>query len=59
MTRAEEYRQYAAECLRVARQIQNQTDKAMLLGMAEKWQMLALKEEIDSNGSSNYFPAQN
>ena len=53
MTRAEEYRQYATECIRVSRQIENPTDKAMLLAMAEKWQMLALKEELDEQGSSN------
>ncbi len=43
MTRAEEYRRYAAECIRVAQQTQNRTDKTMLLDMAQKWQALAEK----------------
>jgi len=45
MARAEEYRRYAAECIRVAQQIQNPSDKAMLLDMAQKWRELAEKVE--------------
>jgi hypothetical protein len=45
MTRAQEYRQLAAECLRVARQINSPSDKAILLEMAEKWRSLAEREE--------------
>jgi len=45
MSRAEEYRRYAAECVRVAQQIHNPRDKAMLLDMAEKWRALADKAE--------------
>ena len=45
MSHAEEYRQYAAECVRVAQQTQNPNDKAMLLDMARKWQELADKAE--------------
>jgi uncharacterized UPF0160 family protein len=48
MTRAEEYRLYAAECLRVAQQIQNAYDKTMLLDMAQKWQALAAKAESEN-----------
>ena len=48
MTRAEEYRRYAAECLRVAQQIQNANDKTMLLDMAQKWQALAAKAESEN-----------
>jgi hypothetical protein len=47
MTRAEEYRQYAAECIRVAQQIQNPHDKTMLLDMAQKWRALAAKAESE------------
>jgi hypothetical protein len=47
MTRAEEYRQYAAECIRVAQQIQNHNDKTMLLDMAQKWRALAAKAESE------------
>ena len=45
MSRAEEYRWYAVECVRVAQQTQNPNDKAMLLDMARKWQELADKAE--------------
>jgi hypothetical protein len=47
MTRAEEYRQYAAECIRVAQQMQNPADKTMLLDMAQKWRALAAKAESE------------
>ncbi len=43
MARAEEYRRYAAECIRVAQQTKNSSDKAMLLDMAQKWRALAEK----------------
>ena len=45
MTRAQDYRQLAAECLRVARQINNPSDKTILLDMAQKWRSLAEREE--------------
>jgi hypothetical protein len=48
MTPGEEYRQYAAECVRVAQQIQNPHDKALLLDMALRWRELAEKVESDS-----------
>jgi hypothetical protein len=48
MTLGEEYRQYAAECIRVAQKIQNPGDKAMLLDMAQKWRALAEKVEADN-----------
>jgi hypothetical protein len=47
MTRGEEYRQYAAECIRVAQQIQNSNDKTMLLDMAQKWRALAAKADSE------------
>jgi hypothetical protein len=52
MTRAEEYRQYAAQCIRVAQQIQNPNDKAMLLDMAQKWLGLAAKIESEIGGET-------
>jgi len=52
MTRGEEYRQYAAECIRVAQQIQNPHDKTMLLEMAQKWRDLAAKVE-DEGGTQS------
>ena len=52
MTLGEEYRQYAAECIRVAQQIQNPHDKTMLLEMAQKWRALAAKAE-DEEGTQS------
>jgi hypothetical protein len=37
MASSEEYRRHAGECVRLAQQIQNAKDKAMLLAMAETW----------------------
>jgi hypothetical protein len=41
MSRAEEYRRYAAECIRVAQETADPRDKALLLEMAQKWRELA------------------
>jgi hypothetical protein len=42
MTKAEDYRRYAAECLRLAQQpSRNQAEVALLLEMAERWRQLA------------------
>ena len=41
MSRVELYRSYAAECVRLARQSTNPTDKAQLLEMAERWIRMA------------------
>ena len=45
MTRAEEYRGYAAECLRLSQTSGNPNDKRLMLEMAEKWRELAEKAE--------------
>jgi len=45
MARADQYRQYATECLRVAQQTNNPSDKAMMLEMAQKWRELAERED--------------
>lgn len=44
--RAEQYRRYAAECVRVAQETTNAADKAMLLQMAETWRRLADRAEV-------------
>ena len=43
MALSDRYRQFAAECVRVAQQTSNPQDKAMLLQMAETWLKLAEK----------------
>jgi hypothetical protein len=45
MSRAEEYRRYAAECIRVAQETADPNDKALLLEMAQKWRELAERAE--------------
>jgi hypothetical protein len=41
MTTPDRYRQLAAECLRMAQQVSNPTDKMLLLEMAETWRQLS------------------
>jgi hypothetical protein len=41
MTTPDRYRQLAAECLRLAQQVSNLTDRLLLLEMAEAWRQLA------------------
>jgi hypothetical protein len=50
MTSSEEYRRHAGECVRLAQQIRNARDKALLLAMAETW--LRLAEQADIRGNS-------
>ena len=45
MSRADEYRKYAADCIRVAQRSNNSDDEAMLVHMAQKWRELADKVE--------------
>ncbi len=45
MNRVELYRSYAAECVRLARQGTNPTDKTLLLEMADKWMRMAQSVE--------------
>ncbi len=40
-----EYREYAAECLRLAQRAANEDDRARLLGMAQAWRVLADKAQ--------------
>jgi hypothetical protein len=49
MARGDEYRQYAAELVRVAQQIQEPNDKALLLDIAQKWRELARKLEAEES----------
>jgi hypothetical protein len=51
MTRAEQYRRYAAQCLRVAQETSNPNDKALLLEMAQKWRELAEKTEREDGSN--------
>jgi hypothetical protein len=44
---AERYRRYAANCLKIAEQIRDQTIKGSLLDMAQVWVKLAEQAERD------------
>lgn len=45
MSRAGQYRRYAAECLRLATSSNDVREKAVLLQMAEQWRQLAERAE--------------
>jgi hypothetical protein len=45
MGKAEDYRRYAAECLRIARIISSPAEKSTMLQMAETWRRLATQIE--------------
>jgi hypothetical protein len=47
MSRAGEYRRYAAECLRMANSKDDVGEKAVLLQMAEHWRELAERVETE------------
>jgi hypothetical protein len=42
---SEQYRHYAAECLRIAQETQDQTQKVRLIEMAEAWKNLAAERD--------------
>jgi len=46
--RGEEYRQHAADCLRLAQLLQHPGEKAALLRMAEIWRDLAVKADAQA-----------
>jgi hypothetical protein len=56
MGRAEQYRHHAAECLRLARQTRDPTEKDLLLGMAEAWRRLAehVKKTSDHDADDDH-----
>jgi hypothetical protein len=48
-TRAEQYRRYAAECVRLASLTDDALEKGVLLQMAEQWQQLAARTDKDQS----------
>jgi len=53
MSRVDEYRRHAAECLRIAQETRDPEAKARLLNMAQKWRELGEKaEEGAASGAS-------
>jgi hypothetical protein len=53
MAGAEQYRRYAAECVRVSQLASNPADKTMLLEMAQKWRELADRAERQEASNKN------
>ena len=53
MGKAEQYRHYAAECIRLAQQSQYPPEKDSLLRMAEAWRRLAQHAESASKRNPN------
>jgi hypothetical protein len=45
MAKPEDYRRYAAECLRLAQVFRGRAEAAMFLEMAERWRRLAKAAE--------------
>jgi hypothetical protein len=45
MLHADDYRRYADHCVRVALEVANPGDKALLLQMAQRWRELAEKAQ--------------
>ena len=52
MARADDYRQYAADLLRLAQEAKSERDKALLLEMAAKWRELAEKAQQRDGGDA-------
>jgi hypothetical protein len=51
MPKGDDYREFAAECLRVAQQLKDPVEKAKLVHMAQIWRELAEKADAtNKNG---------
>jgi hypothetical protein len=51
MAKPEDYRRYAAECLRLAQEFRGQAEAGFLLEMAERWRRLA--DEAERRGTKS------
>jgi hypothetical protein len=56
MGKAEQYRRYAGECIRLAQQSQHPQEKDVLLGMAAAWRRLAEHAESTSEREPDSEP---
>ena len=52
MSKADDYRRRAAECLRLARTASDKTNRALLLEMAETW--IALADQDRAKGTPRF-----
>jgi hypothetical protein len=53
MSKAEEYRQHAQQCVEAAQRIQNAEERAILLQIAQRWMLLAEKEQNAPSSSES------
>jgi hypothetical protein len=58
MSKAEEYRQHAQQCLDTAPRIQNAEQRAMMLNIAQTWMRLAEEEDPPSAAAQQQQQAQ-
>ena len=49
MSKADEYKSHAAECLRLAHEVSDETSKALFVTMAQAW--LKLRERVKDHNS--------
>jgi hypothetical protein len=49
MSRIEEYRRFAAECLKMAQTAEDEQRRSILLQMAQGWLALAQKDEANTD----------
>jgi len=58
MDKCNEYREYAAECVRLAMRVSGHANKALLLEMAQRWAHLAVMGESTRGDSPEEVPRQ-
>lgn len=46
MSKTDQYREYAAACVQLARRTEDDNEKALLLQMAESWRQLADRAKL-------------
>lgn len=49
MSKSDEYRRFAAECLKIGQAAEDEQRRAIFLQMASAWLALAQKEEADAD----------
>jgi hypothetical protein len=53
MPRSDDYRRFAAECLKIGQAAEDEQQRALFLQMARTWLALAQKDEANGNSDPN------
>jgi hypothetical protein len=53
MRRSDDYRRFAAECLKIGQAAENEQQRALFLQMARTWLALAQKDETNADCAPN------